>query len=119
LQIVRVLLDEGLHMSLVTTRRTAMAHSPTILHAPGAHAAAPRAKPAYGMLAAATAAAAVASLVTATALSKNPAPAKERHTAPPPAASVPMAAPPGTSVPEASMIFDGKDRPIEEPTSTF
>ena len=96
-----------------------MAQPPTILHAAEAHSAAPRARPVYGMLAAATAAAVVASLVTATVLSRNPAAAEERHAAVPSVAAVPMVGLPGTSVPEASTIFDDKDKAIEEPAPTF
>jgi hypothetical protein len=105
-------------------RRTAVAHFPTILDDPKGHAAAPRARSGYGILAAATAAAVVASLVTATVLNRSPAAAVERHAALPPAAPAPAApatvdASPGTSVPEASTIFNGKDKAVEEAAPSF
>jgi hypothetical protein len=100
-------------------RRTAVAHSPTILDDPKGHAAAPRAKSGYGILAAATAAAVVASLVTATVLNRSPAAAVERHAALPPAAPAAVDASAGTSVPEASTIFNGKDKAAEEAAPTF
>ena len=49
-----------------------MAHSPTVIHEPEAHVAAPRAKSVYGMLAAATAAAVVAGLVTGRGVEQEP-----------------------------------------------
>jgi len=73
----------------------------------------------YGVLAAATAAAVVASLVTAAVLSRSPAAAEGRHAALPPTSPVPMDSSSGTSVPEASTIFNGKDKAVEEPAPTF
>jgi hypothetical protein len=96
-----------------------VAHSSTILDDPKGHAAAPRARSGYGILAAATAAAVVASLVTATVLNRSPAAAVERHAALPPAAPAAVDASPGTSVPEASTIFNGKDKAVEEAAPSF
>jgi len=99
-----------------------MSHAPTIHHSTEVHAAAPRAQSVYGMLSAATVAAIIASLLTATVLSRSPAAADEHHVAVAPAATaapVTTAASPGTSVPEASTVFDSKDIPVEEPAPTF
>ena len=96
-----------------------MLHAPPILDAPEMHAAAPRAKSGYGILSAATAAAVIASLLTATGLSRSPAAADQHHTAFAPAAPVAPAASPGTGVPEASTVFNGNDMPVEEPAPTF
>lgn len=96
-----------------------MSHAPTIFHATEVHGAAPRVRSAIGTLSAATAAAVIASLLTATVLSRGPAAAEERPAAVVSAAPVATAATPGTSVPEASAAFKGKDTPVEEPAPTF
>lgn len=94
-----------------------MSHVPTILHAPDVRAAAPRAKSVYGILSATVAV--IASLLTATVLSRSPVDAEQHHAAVARTAPVATAATPGTGVPEASTVFNGKDMPVEEPAPTF
>lgn len=96
-----------------------MSHAPAILHASEFHVAAPRARPVYGILSAAATAAVIASVLTATVMSRSPTAADEHPAAVAPTAPVAKAASLGTSVPDASTVFKGKDTPLEEPAPTF
>lgn len=96
-----------------------MSQAPTSLHTPAVPAATPRARSVYGIMSAATAAAVIASLLTAAVLGRSPAAAEGHQPAVAPAAPVATAASPETTVPDASTVFDGKDVPVEESAPTF
>jgi hypothetical protein len=76
-----------------------------------------QARRALGMLVIAVAV--VASLLTAALPGRSPAAAEDQQAGVAPAAGLAPAAGPGTSVPDASVVFAGRDLPVEEPAPTF